>query len=150
MGPLHNSCWKPRGDQEIDECQTNAQHKDIEQMSKIAKTTGKAFVAMMFLFIPFAAPHLTEPVALAQQAGNIDPATDRNAIDKVMHDYYEAYSSGDMAAVIKFINVPLMVTGPQSTSRPLPPLMRHWPGIPRSTLRWRSKGTRTADGSRLM
>jgi hypothetical protein len=30
-----------------------------------------------------------------------------------MHDYFEAYSRGDMAAVMKFINVPFVVTGPK-------------------------------------
>jgi hypothetical protein len=46
-------------------------------------------------------------------AQTIDPIADRNAIDKVMHDYFEAYSSGDMAAIMRSINLPFMVQGPK-------------------------------------
>jgi Na+/serine symporter len=30
---------------------------------------------------------------------------DKDAVEKVMRDYFEAYSRGDMAAVMQFINV---------------------------------------------
>jgi hypothetical protein len=49
-------------------------------------------------------------IAYAQAA---DPAGDRAAVDKVMHDYFEAYSRGDMAVVMNFISVPFTVSGPK-------------------------------------
>jgi hypothetical protein len=53
---------------------------------------------------------LTPTIVYAQIA---DPAADKTAVDKVMHDYFEAYSQGDMAAVMKFVHVPLTVMGPK-------------------------------------
>jgi len=41
-----------------------------------------------------------------------DPAAERIAVTKLMHDYFEAYSRGDMDANTTFINVPFMVSGP--------------------------------------
>jgi hypothetical protein len=38
---------------------------------------------------------------------------DAKVVDQVMHDYFEAYSSGNMVAVMKFINVPFVVNGPK-------------------------------------
>ena len=46
-------------------------------------------------------------------AQTIDPTADREAVGKVMHDYFEAYSRGDMIAVMKFINVPFVAQGPK-------------------------------------
>jgi ketosteroid isomerase-like protein len=51
------------------------------------------------------------PVALRAQS--IDPDTEKNAIDKLMHEYFEAYSRGDMAAVIKLTSVPFVIPAPQ-------------------------------------
>jgi ketosteroid isomerase-like protein len=42
----------------------------------------------------------------------IDPAAERTAVKKLMHDYFEAYSRGDIDAIMTFINVPFMVSGP--------------------------------------
>jgi hypothetical protein len=53
---------------------------------------------------------LTPAIVYAQ---TVDPAADKTAVDKVMHDYFEAYSRGDMAAVMNFISVPFMVQGPK-------------------------------------
>jgi ketosteroid isomerase-like protein len=52
-------------------------------------------------------------IPLAAHAQTIDPGTDQSAVTKVMHDYFEAYSRGDMAAVINLINVPFMISGPK-------------------------------------
>jgi ketosteroid isomerase-like protein len=35
-----------------------------------------------------------------------DPTADKAAVDKMIHDHFEAYSRGDLAAVMNFINVP--------------------------------------------
>jgi uncharacterized NTF2-like protein DUF6841 len=46
-------------------------------------------------------------------AQTINPVTDLTAVTRVMHDYFEAYSRGDMAAVMKIISVPFMISGPK-------------------------------------
>src|SRR5262245_39797480 len=53
---------------------------------------------------------LTPSIVCAQAT---DPTADRTAIEKVMHDYVEAYSRGDMALVMKFVHLPLTVLGPK-------------------------------------
>jgi len=66
-------------------------------------TAIKAVIAaVLFLLIP-----------IALYAQTADPVADRNAVDKAMHDYFEAYSRGDMVAVMKFVNVPLVINGPK-------------------------------------
>jgi ketosteroid isomerase-like protein len=65
--------------------------------------TARIAIAALFLSSPIAPLH----------AQTIEPTADRDAVGKVMHDYFEAYSRGDMPAVMKFINVPFVVTGPK-------------------------------------
>jgi hypothetical protein len=64
-----------------------------------------------FLRVVIAALTLLTPAIVYAQTA--DPAADKAAVDKVMHDYFEAYSHGDMAAVMNFITVPFMVQGPK-------------------------------------
>ena len=64
--------------------------------------------------IAIATLFLSMPVAVHAQA--VDPIADRDAIRKVMHDYFEAYSRGDMVAVVNLISVPFMVQGPKGFS----------------------------------
>ncbi|TWB87523.1 uncharacterized protein DUF4440 [Bradyrhizobium macuxiense] len=52
-------------------------------------------------------------IPLAARAQSIDPATDRSAIDRLMHEYFEAYSRGDMAAVAQIISTPFVTAGPR-------------------------------------
>jgi hypothetical protein len=66
-------------------------------------TTIRIAIAALFLSIPTAVLH----------AQTTDTTADRNAVDKVMHEYFETYSRGDMATVMKFINVPFVVTEPK-------------------------------------
>ena len=65
-------------------------------------TIRVAIAAVLFLSLP-----------IAVHAQTTDPVADRNAVDKVMHDYFEAYSRGDMALMMKFVHVPLTVTEPK-------------------------------------
>lgn len=69
-------------------------------MAKLIFTIRAAFA---FLFL----------MPIAVHAQTIDPGTDQAAVTKVMHDYFEAYSRGDMAAVMKIINVPFVISGPK-------------------------------------
>jgi hypothetical protein len=52
----------------------------------------------------FAILFLLTPVVVHAQAA--DPTADKAAVDKMIHDHFEAYSRGDLAAVMNFINVP--------------------------------------------
>jgi hypothetical protein len=60
-----------------------------------------ALVAALLLPIPTTALH----------AQTVDTTADRDAVNKVMHDYFEAYSHGDMTVVMNFISVPFLVQG---------------------------------------
>ena len=80
--------------------------------------------------IAIATLFLSMPVAVHAQA--VDPIADRDAIRKVMHDYFEAYSRGDMVAVVNLISVPFMVQG-QRASRSSRRPMKHSIGIPSFT-----------------
>jgi len=42
----------------------------------------------------------------------VAPTLDEAAVDRVMREYFEAYSHGDMPAVMSFVSVPFMVQGP--------------------------------------
>src|SRR5689334_25137172 len=42
----------------------------------------------------------------------VAPTLDEAAVDRVMREYFEAYSHGDMPAVMSFVSVPVMVQGP--------------------------------------
>src|SRR5262249_47030084 len=68
-------------------------------MPKIA-LTARAVIAALLLLIP--------KIVCAQAT---DPTADRTAIEKVMLDYVEAYSRGDMALLMKFVQLPLTVVG---------------------------------------
>lgn len=50
---------------------------------------------------------------MTTHAQAIDPTAERTAVTKVMHDYFEAYSRGDLDAVMKLINIPFVVSGPK-------------------------------------
>ncbi|GIQ79211.1 nuclear transport factor 2 family protein [Bradyrhizobium sp. RD5-C2] len=52
-------------------------------------------------------------IPIAARAQSTDPATERNAIDKLMHEYFETYSRGDMAAVAQDISIPFVIAGSQ-------------------------------------
>ncbi|MCC8955222.1 nuclear transport factor 2 family protein [Bradyrhizobium sp. Pear77] len=69
-------------------------------MTKLIATIRAAF--FFLLLIP-----------LSAHAQAVDPAAERIAVANVMHDYFEAYSRGDMDAVMKLINVPFVVSGPK-------------------------------------
>lgn len=64
--------------------------------------TVRALVAALMLSIP--------NIVCAQ---TVDPTADRTAIEKVMRDYVEAYSRGDMALMMKFVHLPLTVAEPK-------------------------------------
>jgi ketosteroid isomerase-like protein len=66
-------------------------------------TVTKAIIALVAFFVS----------SLSVHAQTADLAADKSAVDKVLHDYFEAYSRGDMAAVMKFINTPFMVQSPK-------------------------------------
>jgi hypothetical protein len=66
---------------------------------------------LAFIRAAVAALLLSTPMAVRGQSA--DPIADKGAIANVMHDYFDAYSRGDMAAVMKFMNVPLVVSGPK-------------------------------------
>ena len=62
----------------------------------------RVLVASLFFF----------PIAVHAQT--TDSLAEKNAVDKLMQDYFAAYSRGDMSAVMKLINVPFVVTsGPK-------------------------------------
>lgn len=52
-------------------------------------------------------------IPLSAHSQALDPVAERAAVTKVMHDYFDAYSRGDMDAVMKLINVPFVVSGPK-------------------------------------
>ena len=60
-------------------------------------------IAALFLSSPLASLH----------AQTVEPTAERDAVGKVMHAYFEAYSQGDMPALMKFVHVPLTVMGPK-------------------------------------
>ena len=57
--------------------------------------------------------HTASITPIPAHAQTADPDADRSAVEKLMHDYFQAYSRGDMEAVMKFINVPFVVSGPK-------------------------------------
>ena len=65
-------------------------------------TIRTAIAAVMFLSI-----------SIAVHAQTTDPVADRNAADSMMRDYFETYSRGDMALLMKFVHIPLTVMGPK-------------------------------------
>jgi ketosteroid isomerase-like protein len=69
---------------------------------------------VMHMMKPIAAIKATTAAALFLLISSIAHAqtADRDAVEKVMRDYFEAYSRGDMAAGMKFIIVPFVVTVP--------------------------------------
>lgn len=69
-------------------------------MTKLIFTIRAAFAFILLI-----------PIAAHAQA--IDPAADRIEVTKVMRDYFEAYSRGDMDAVMKLLNVPFVISGPK-------------------------------------
>lgn len=69
-------------------------------MTKLIATMRAVFI--FILLIPLAVP-----------ARATDPGAEQSAVRKVMSDYFEAYSQGEMDAVMKLINVPFVVSGPK-------------------------------------
>jgi hypothetical protein len=72
-------------------------------MTRLLIATARIAIAALFLFSQIHMLH----------DQTIDPTADSEAVGKVMHDYFAAYSRGDMAAVMKFINVLFVAQGPK-------------------------------------
>jgi hypothetical protein len=70
-------------------------------MTRLIATIGVVLIAL-FLSIP-----------VGIRAQDVDTAADKAAVTKLMHDYFETYSRGDMAAAMKLMSVPLVVNGPK-------------------------------------
>ena len=75
------------------------------------RTIKAGLVAAVVLTGLVVSPHRLMPDALAQGPA-ADPAIERKTIEKVMLDYFEAFSRGDMAAAMTFMNLPLMSPSP--------------------------------------